>query len=100
MIFLVPPNIAHALLHRPHLLLLDEPTNNLDLDAIRALKDAILAFPGACLITSHDTSFISNCNCSAVYHLWNGRLARLEGGVAEYRQFVKDSVNKQRKGRS
>lgn len=70
------------------------------MDAIRALKDAILAYPGACLITSHDTSFISNCNCSAVFHLLNGRLTRLEGGVSEYRQFVQESVRKQRKNRT
>jgi ATPase subunit of ABC transporter with duplicated ATPase domains len=84
---------------RPHLLLLDEPTNNLDLDAIRALKDAIVAYPGACLITSHDTAFISNCACSAVYHLCSGNLTRLENGVAEYRQLVKEAVKKQKKSR-
>lgn len=85
---------------RPHLLLLDEPTNNLDLDAIRALKDAILAFSGACLITSHDTSFISNCNCNVVFHLSNGKLTRLENGVNEYRQLVQEAVRKQRKNRN
>jgi ATP-binding cassette, subfamily F, member 3 len=81
-------------------LLLDEPTNNLDLDAIRALKDAIVAYPGACLITSHDTTFILNCACNAVYHLSSGHLARLENGVTEYRQIVKDAVRKQKKSRA
>jgi ATP-binding cassette subfamily F protein uup len=37
---------------------LDEPTNDLDLGALRALEEALLAFQGSALIVSHDRWFL------------------------------------------
>ena len=85
-------------LFRPHLLLLDEPTNNLDLDAIRALKEAVQAYSGACVITSHDMAFVRG-TATVVYHLANKRLVRLEGGVDDYITLVRETVARQRKNR-
>jgi len=42
------------------LLVLDEPTNHLDLLAIACLEEALLEWPGAMLLVSHDRQFVSN----------------------------------------
>jgi ATP-binding cassette ChvD family protein len=41
-----------------NLLLLDEPTNDLDVDTLRSLEEALLAFPGCAVIISHDRWFL------------------------------------------
>ena len=42
--------LAQTLKQGGNLLLLDEPTNDLDVDTLRALEDAIEAFPGCAVI--------------------------------------------------
>ena len=37
-----------------NVLLLDEPTNDLDVHTLRALEEAIQAFPGCAVVISHD----------------------------------------------
>lgn len=41
-----------------NLLLLDEPTNDLDVETLESLEEALLAFPGCAVITSHDRMFL------------------------------------------
>ena len=38
--------------------LLDEPTNDLDVETLESLEEALLAFPGCAVITSHDRMFL------------------------------------------
>ncbi|HHI76608.1 MAG TPA: energy-dependent translational throttle protein EttA, partial [Gammaproteobacteria bacterium] len=51
-------HLAKLLKSGGNLLLLDEPTNDLDVETLRALEEAILAFPGCVVVISHDRWFL------------------------------------------
>lgn len=51
-------NLALTLRRGGNLLLLDEPTNDLDTETLASLEEALLAFPGCAVITSHDRWFM------------------------------------------
>ncbi len=63
--------IAHR---QPNLLILDEPTNHLDLDARAALAEALVEFPGALLLVSHDRHLIET-TCDELWSIRGGELA-------------------------
>ena len=50
--------LAKMMLEQPNVLLMDDPTNHLDLESITALNDAMIAFNGSILFTSHDHEYI------------------------------------------
>jgi ATPase subunit of ABC transporter with duplicated ATPase domains len=41
-----------------NVMLLDEPSNDLDVNTLRALEEAILAFAGTVMVISHDRWFL------------------------------------------
>jgi ATP-binding cassette subfamily F protein 3 len=47
-------SIATLIREGVNLLLLDEPTNHMDIPSMEAVEDAILAFPGAAIVVTHD----------------------------------------------
>jgi len=51
-------HLALMLKSGANVLLLDEPTNDLDVNTLRALEDALLAFAGSALVISHDRWFL------------------------------------------
>jgi len=51
-------HLARMLTEGANVLLLDEPTNDLDVNTLRALEEAILAFAGTVLVISHDRWFL------------------------------------------
>ena len=51
-------HLAKLLRTGGNLLLLDEPTNDLDVDTLRALEEALLAFAGCAVVISHDRWFL------------------------------------------
>jgi ATP-binding cassette subfamily F protein uup len=58
---------------------LDEPTNDLDLASLRALEDALLAFPGSVLVVSHDRWFLDRI-ATRIVHLDGCGNARVHEG--------------------
>jgi ATPase subunit of ABC transporter with duplicated ATPase domains len=50
--------LSRMMLSRANVLMLNEPTNHLDLEAITALNDALIAFKGVVLFVSHDHEFV------------------------------------------
>ncbi len=50
--------IAKLMLQEANLLVLDEPTNDLDMATLTVLEDALLDFPGAVLLVTHDRYFL------------------------------------------
>ena len=60
--------LAKLLCAGGNVLVLDEPTNDLDLASLRALEDALLAFPGTVVVVSHDRWFLDRV-AGRVLHL-------------------------------
>ncbi len=52
--------LARILASTPNLLFLDEPTNHLDLPTCEALEEALLSYPGALLVVSHDRRLLEH----------------------------------------
>ena len=52
--------LSKLMLSGANCLILDEPTNHLDLEAITALNDGLVEFPGVLLFTSQDHEFITS----------------------------------------
>jgi ATP-binding cassette subfamily F protein uup len=50
--------LARLMLRPAHVLVLDEPTNDLDTATLAVLEEALLEFPGAVLLVTHDRYFL------------------------------------------
>ncbi len=50
--------LAQCLLSGASVLVMDEPTNHLDVSSIQVMEQALIYFPGAALVVSHDRFFI------------------------------------------
>src|SRR5881398_1758442 len=78
--------LAALLLHEPNLLMLDEPTNFLDLRTQILLEHFLREFRGACLIVSHDRTFLG-ATCTHTLGLSRGKLTAFPGPVDAYLAF-------------
>ncbi len=77
-------HLAKLLKRGGNLLLLDEPTNDLDVDTLRALEDALLAFSGCVVVISHDRWFLDRIATHILAFEDEGRLVWCEGNYADY----------------
>ncbi len=66
-----------------HLLVLDEPTNYLDIDTRERIEDALLAYPGAVVMVSHDRMFADRI-ANAIVFWENGRPKAFRGSYREW----------------
>ena len=74
--------LAKLLCAGGNVLVLDEPTNDLDLASLRALEDALMAFPGASIVVSHDRWFLDRIATRIVYLDGTGAARVHEGDLS------------------
>ena len=74
--------LAKLLCAGGNVLVLDEPTNDLDLASLRALEDALLAFPGASIVVSHDRWFLDRIATRVVHLDGTGDVRLHEGDLS------------------
>jgi len=77
-------HLAKTLCAGGNLLLLDEPTNDLDVDTLRALEDALLAFSGCAVVISHDRWFLDRIATHMLAFEGDSHVEWFEGNYAEY----------------
>ena len=77
-------HLAKLLKQGGNVLLLDEPTNDLDIETLRALEEAILAFPGSALVISHDRWFLDRIATHILAYEDDGSVAFHQGNFTEY----------------
>jgi len=77
-------HMAKLLKTGSNLLLLDEPTNDLDIETLRALEEAILAFPGCLVVISHDRWFLDRIATHILAFEGDSKTVWFEGNYADY----------------
>jgi ATP-binding cassette ChvD family protein len=80
-------HLAKVLKRGGNVLLLDEPTNDLDVDTLRALEDALEAFPGCAVIISHDRWFLDRVATHVLAFEGDSAVRWFEGNFSEYEAF-------------
>jgi energy-dependent translational throttle protein EttA len=77
-------HLAKLLRSGGNLLLLDEPTNDLDVETLRALEDALLAFPGSAVVISHDRWFLDRIATHILAFEGDSEVVFFQGNYADY----------------
>ncbi len=82
--------LACTLKEGGNVLLLDEPSNDLDVETLRALEEALLAFPGCALVISHDRWFLDRIATHILAYEGDSEVVFFEGNFNEYHaDFIK-----------
>jgi ATPase subunit of ABC transporter with duplicated ATPase domains len=79
-------HLAKLLRSGGNLLLLDEPTNDLDVDTLRALENALLAFPGCAVVISHDRWFLDRVATHVLAFEGDSQVTWFEGNFDAYEE--------------
>ncbi|WP_271272915.1 energy-dependent translational throttle protein EttA [Aliamphritea hakodatensis] len=82
-------HMAKLLKEGGNVLLLDEPTNDLDVETLRALEEALLAFPGCAVVISHDRWFLDRVCTHMLAYEGNSEAVFFEGNYTEYAEDYK-----------
>ena len=80
-------HLAKLLRTGGNLLLLDEPTNDLDVDTLRALEEALLAFAGCAVVVSHDRWFLDRIATHVLAFEGDSQVRWFEGNFEAYEEF-------------
>jgi energy-dependent translational throttle protein EttA len=85
-------HLAKLLRTGGNLLLLDEPTNDLDVDTLRALEEALLAFAGCAVVVSHDRWFLDRIATHVLAFEGDSQVRWFEGNFDAYDAFRHDQL--------
>jgi len=77
-------HLAKLLKKGGNVLLLDEPTNDLDVETLRALEEALLAFPGCAVVISHDRWFLDRIATHILAFEGDSNVVWFEGNYEDY----------------
>ncbi len=77
-------HLAKLLKTGGNVLLLDEPTNDLDVETLRALEEALLAFPGCAVVISHDRWFLDRIATHILAFEGDSQVVWFEGNYEDY----------------
>ncbi len=79
-------HLAKMLKKGANVLLLDEPTNDLDVDTLRVLEEALLAYAGCAVIISHDRFFLDRIATHMLSFEGDSHVEWFEGNFADYEE--------------
>src|SRR5687767_1008778 len=85
-------HLAKLLRRGGNVLLLDEPTNDLDVDTLRALEEALLAFPGCAVIISHDRWFLDRVATHVLAFEGDSQVTWFEGNFEAYEEHRRETL--------
>ena len=77
-------HLAKMLKSGGNVLLLDEPTNDLDVETLRSLEEALLAFAGCVVVISHDRWFLDRIATHMLAFEGDSRVFFFEGNFQDY----------------
>ena len=85
-------HLAKLLRSGGNLLLLDEPTNDLDVDTLRALEEALLAFAGCAVVISHDRWFLDRIATHVLAFEGDSQVRFFEGNFEAYEEHRRERL--------
>jgi sulfate-transporting ATPase len=78
-----------------NVILLDEPSNDLDVDTLRALEEALIAFPGCAVVISHDRWFLDRICTHILSFEGDSQVRWFQGNYTEYEDWVKANLGEE-----
>ncbi|MDN6180684.1 MAG: energy-dependent translational throttle protein EttA [Halomonas subglaciescola] len=84
--------LAQTLKQGANVLLLDEPSNDLDIETLRALEEALLAFPGCAMVISHDRWFLDRIATHILAFEGDSQVVLFDGNYTDYEEDHKKRV--------
>lgn len=84
--------LAGLLLGDYNVLILDEPGNHLDVETVEALADALCAYKGTVIFTSHDRHFMKRI-ATCIVEVRDGRVVNYRGDYEAYLYAVNKEID-------
>ena len=83
--------LAGLMLSQHNILILDEPGNHLDVESVDSLAEALLAYKGTVIFTSHDRHFMKRV-ATSIIEVRDGRVVNYHGDYEAYLYAVNKEI--------